>query len=137
MIRPAALSTPLVIAAAGVATAEAWPAEAQTAPSGQDITLHEVLYEEQPYSGEMQVVVRLIAPAIAQESLQASSLREDMDWACRTWGLAAAGTLSSPPDVVVVQLMETPFERGQAMPGTRQLIETYRLEGPLCIWDFF
>ncbi|MBF9058527.1 hypothetical protein HKCCSP123_04965 [Rhodobacterales bacterium HKCCSP123] len=114
-----------------------WPMGEIDAPSGQPLTLHGLLVEENPWSGELQVVVRLLAPSIAGDRLTNSELREDMDWACRTWGVPVAETRSMTPDWVIVEMMEAPVERGVTAPGVRRYFESYRLEGPICIWELF
>lgn len=106
------------------------------APSGFDVTLHEVMYEEQPYSGEMLVIVRLLAPAIASPVL-AANLQGDMEWACETWGLPAADALASDADRIVVELMAAPVPRGEAAPETRQFFETYSIEDASCMWELY
>lgn len=108
-----------------------------TAPSGQVVTLTDVLVEENPWSGEVQVVVRLVAPAIAGPDAVSTAIRADMDWACETWGLPAAAELTSPPDWIVVEMMEGPAQRGEPTPGLRRLFETYRPDGAICIWELF
>ncbi len=106
------------------------------APSGISLTLHEVLTEEQPFSGEQLVVVRLLAPAIASPVL-AANLQADMEWACAEWGLPASDALSSAADQIIVELMAAPVARGEPAPEIRQFFETYRPENGLCIWELF
>lgn len=134
--RGPAVAAALAFAPLGSAAQEGLVAHAE-APSGQRLILAEVLTEEQPWSGEMLVVVRLLAPAIAEDVLTGSEVREDMDWACRLWGLPAARALASPPDRVVVEMMAERAPRGESTPGIRRFFETYRIEGPLCIWELF
>lgn len=119
------------------ALAEPWPAGAVAAPSGLSVTLNEIVFEENPWSGEMGVVVRLLAPELAQGMQNPFDLRADMDWACATWGQPAAATLSAPPDLVVVEMMAAPVPRGMPDPAILQVFEQYRLEGPDCIWELF
>ncbi len=125
------------LAAAGEIMQGDWPTGEITSPSGQPLVLRDLMAEENPWSGEMQIVVRLLAPLIAGEGLTNSELREDMDWACRTWGVPAAQTRSMMPDWVIVEMMEAPTERGVPTPGIRRYFESYRLEGPVCIWELF
>jgi hypothetical protein len=130
--------TPLVslLLAAGAQAQDGRIAGAE-APSGQQVTLSQVIAEEDPWSGAMQIVVRLVAPAIAGDTRANSQLREDMDWACRTWGVPAAQEVSATPDRVVVEMMAEPAPRGEATPGIRRIFESYRLEGPDCVWELF
>jgi hypothetical protein len=117
--------------------AEDWPSGEVAAPSGLQVSLHEVIFEENPWSGETMVVVRLLAPAIAGPIENPIALRDDMEWACRTWGLPAAATLTAAPDMVVVEMMADLVERGVAAPETRQFFEQFTLDGPSCIWELF
>ena len=119
------------------ALAEPWPEGEAAAPSGLSVTLNEILFEENPWSGEMMVVVRLLAPTLAEGITNPFDLRADMDWACATWGRPAALTLAAPPDIVVVELMAALVPRGQPDPAILQVFEQYRLEGPDCIWELF
>jgi hypothetical protein len=117
--------------------AEAWPLGELAAPSGLSLSLMELLFEENPWSGEMLVVVRLLAPTIVEDLDTPLMLRTDMDWACRTWGVPAAATLATAPDLVVIEMMASPVERGVSAPEVPQFFEQYRLEGPVCIWELF
>jgi len=137
MIRPAASLAALLALAPPAAATQAWPLGEIIAPSGLTVMLDDVIFEENPWSGEILVVVRLIAPTLADDTAASVSLREDMDWACTTWGVPAAETLATPPDFVVVEMMAEPVERGQSSPGIAQVFEQYRLEGQICIWELF
>lgn len=128
------LATPL---AGALALAPLWAMAESVAPSGLRLSLHELLVEENPWSGETLVVVRLLAPTISQDLPDPVTLRADMDWACATWGQPAAEDLAVPPDQVVVEMMAAPAERGIATPEIRRFFETYRLDGPSCIWELF
>lgn len=127
----------LLAAAAPAAMAEAWPVGEVVAPSGQVLVVHDVTFEQDPWSGEIQVAVRLLAPMIADDGLGPDEVRADMDFACRTWGLPAAATRATPPERVIVELMAAPAERGVATPDIRRYFEQYRLQGPDCIWELF
>lgn len=107
------------------------------APSGQPVTLHELMTEQNPWSGETQLVIRLIAPELAEDRLSEASIAADMDWACTTWGIAAADQQSDAIEWVVVEMMASLAPRGSTTPDIRRLYETYRLEGDACIWELF
>ncbi len=135
MIAPA---LPSVLPLAGlVALVPLGAVGAVSAPSGQPVTLHELVTEQNPWSGETQLVVRLITPMIAADSLSDGAILEDMGWACRTWGQPAARQRADATDWVVVEMMAAPAPRGTATPEIRRFFETYRLEGDLCIWELF
>jgi hypothetical protein len=119
------------------ALAEPWPVGEVAAPSGLAVLLDEIVFEENPWSGEMMVVVRLLAPTLSEGITNPFDLRADMDWACATWGQPAARSLAAPPDIVVVEMMAASVPRGAPDPAILQVFEQYRLEGPDCIWELF
>lgn len=120
-----------------VALADPWPSGEVVAPSGMAVALEDLLFEENPWSGESLAVVRLVAPSLAQALSDPFALRADMDWACATWGPPAAASVSTAPDIVVVEMMAAPVERGSPNPAILQVFEQYRLVGPDCIWELF
>jgi len=125
-------------------------------PSGQTVTLHEVLLERR--GDTHQVVLRYVAPAIARASrtVDFDLAEPDMDALCATSGLAAAANAAataattaagvsregdaSGPDAVnriLVTLMDRPVERGVADPSVSQFNNLYRPENGRCIWEAF
>jgi hypothetical protein len=119
------------------ALADPWPMGEVVTPSGMAVALEDLLFEENPWSGESLAVVRLIAPELAQALTDPFALRADMDWACATWGLPAAASVSSAPDIVVVEMMAALVPRGVPDPAILQVFEQYRLVGADCIWELF
>lgn len=106
------------------------------APSGQPVVLHEVLSEQIPWSGERQIVVRLIAPMIAEGRLGDDAILGDMEWACRLWG-HPTGAQDDAAEWVVVEMMAEIAPRGIPTPGISRFFETFRREGDDCIWELF
>jgi hypothetical protein len=100
------------------------------------VTPHAVHYEEDPYSGDRLVVVRLIAPAVASPVLSAN-LQADMEWACETWGLPASDALARPAERIIVEMMQAPVPRGEPSPDIVQFFETYTPVDGVCIWRLF
>lgn len=130
-----AAAAALALVAAPV-RADAPPVSPVPAPSGYEVRLHEILDETQPYDGTRLLVVRLVAPAIS-DRVSAPNLQADMQWACETWGLAAAAARADAPDQIIVEFMEAPVARGVASPGTRRFFETYTMRDGTCIWSLF
>lgn len=112
-------------------------ADAATPPSGQPLTLHERLVETDPWSGAVQLVIRLLAPMIAQDSLSDQEIRKDMDWACKFWGHPTTDHSDAQLDWVIVEMMAAPTSRGTITPDIQRFYETYRRDGDLCIWELF
>ncbi len=106
------------------------------APSGYEVRLHEILVETQPFDGTRQVVVRLVAPAIAAP-VTAPNLQADMQWACETWGLEEAANQPEPPERIIVEMMARIVPRGEASPDVTRFFETYLVIDASCIWSLF
>lgn len=113
------------------------PAAAETpTPSGLAVTLLGTLLEPLPGPEGQQVVVRVLAPAIASLDMS-EALQADMEWACEIWGAPAALAADLPEADIIVSFMAAPVPRGVAAPDTRQFIERYRVAAGDCIWEFF
>ena len=106
-------------------------------PSGQALELVETLAETQPGTGELWLVVRVLAPAIGQNGFDPDDAQVDLDWICGTWGLEAAANQAEQPAMVVVQMMDRIVPRGQAAPEATQFFAGYTLENGDCIWEVF
>jgi hypothetical protein len=119
------------------ALAEAWPRNQISAPSGQAVILHEWLHEQNPWSGENQIVIRLVAPGIGAAGIDDAALRGDMDWACELWARPIAAAADEMAGMVVIEIMAAPTPRGTPTPEINRYYETYRLAGDACIWELF
>lgn len=125
---------PAVLAALAAPAARAQE-EAPVPPSGQALDLAEVLVEEQPFTGETLVVVRILAPAIGTGEVDADAALADLDWACETWGRPEAEALDQPVAEIVVQMMDRVVPRGVPDPAATQYFASYTLDDGLCIWE--
>ena len=110
-------------------------AEPITAPSGQLVTLHDVVLE--PDAGIARF--RYLTPAInpAGQGLQHDEVFGDFEWLCETMaipGLAGAGKTA---DHVIITFFDRAVAFGVATPKATQFIESYSIEGTTCIWDAF
>ncbi|WP_439138736.1 DUF6497 family protein [Roseicyclus sp.] len=119
------------------ALAEAWPTQQVSAPSGQALILHEWLNEQNPWSGESQIIIRLLAPTIGAAGVDDTALRADMDWACDRWGRTIAQAASATTGQIVIEMMAAPTPRGTPTPEINRFYETYSLAGDACIWELF
>jgi hypothetical protein len=119
------------------ALAEAWPTAEVRAPSGQAMALQEWLDEQNPWSGERQIVIRLVAPGIGAAGIDDAALRADMDWACDNWARPIAAAADAMTGMVVIEMMAAPTPRGTPTPEINRYYETYRLSGDACIWELF
>lgn len=108
-----------------------------TVPSGQAITLHEVLLDDTP--GALWARFRFVAPAIAREggSVSYDLAGPDMDHLCADLALAYLKDEGLAPARVVISLADRPVVFGDADPDATQFFEIYRPEGGTCIWEEF
>ena len=102
--------------------------------SGLDVTVHEVVIEQQPFSNDVFLVMRFLAPDLGTSN---APPLEDMQWACEQWGLREATTLSPPPTRIVVELMVRPPPRGEPNPAVVRVFEAFQPVDDTCVWVFF
>ncbi|MBF9047674.1 hypothetical protein LSUCC0031_11165 [Rhodobacterales bacterium LSUCC0031] len=136
MIRAAQIAG-LVALPPTAAMAEAWPMAEVIAPSGQAMILHEWLDEQDPWSGERQIIIRLLAPMIGVGGVDDAALRMDMAWACDLWGKPIATRADAADNTIVIEVMSAPTPRGTPTPEINRYYETYRITGDACIWELF
>jgi Family of unknown function (DUF6497) len=106
-------------------------------PSGLEVELVETLSETQAYSQEVWLIVRVLAPGIADQDISVEARAADTDALCAEWGVPAATDAAQAPDQIVIQMMSETVERGLAAPGVTQVFAGYRFESGICIWEDF
>ncbi|NRB17357.1 MAG: hypothetical protein HRU33_07215 [Rhodobacteraceae bacterium] len=106
-------------------------------PSGQNVTLSEVLLDETP--GELWVRFRFVAPAITRDSgsVDYDQAAPDMDHLCDALALPYLEIHAITPARVVISLMDRPVAFGAQDPAATQFFESYRPAGLRCIWEEF
>lgn len=107
------------------------------APSGQPLTLHEIVQEDIAWSDETQLVLRLVAPMLLAQSPSDAELNVDTQWLCETLAPEKIAQTGATPDWVIVELMASPAPRGIPTPEITRVFDSYRLENDLCIWELF
>jgi Family of unknown function (DUF6497) len=120
-----------------ISCALAGPVAAQQmdVPSGQSVTLSEVLIDEQP--GEVWVRFRFVAPAIARDggSVDYDIASPDMDHLCEALALPYLQQYALSPTRVVISLSDREVPFGAPSPEATQFFEAYRPETTRCIWE--
>ena len=106
-------------------------------PSGQAVTLNEVLIDDQP--GEIWVRFRFIAPDIARQggTVSYDIAAPDMDHLCENLVLPYLQEYALTPARVVISLSDRAVPFGAAAPEATQFFEAYRPETSRCIWEEF
>ncbi|PCI06834.1 hypothetical protein COB72_11370 [bacterium] len=106
-------------------------------PSGQPVTLSEVLIDEQP--GGIWVRFRFIAPDISRKggAVSYDIAAPDMDHLCETLVLSYLQEYALTPARVVISLSDRNVPFGASAPEATQFFEAYRPETSRCIWEEF
>ncbi|UWQ77872.1 DUF6497 family protein [Leisingera sp. S132] len=126
---------PFALCALTAAAAEAVPV-----PSGQPVTLAEVLLDEAPgQPGGTWARFRFLAPQIARGSGTVSyeAAAPDMDHLCGTIALPYLAEHGLSAARVVISLSDRMVPFGAQDPEATQFFEAYRPEGAACIWEAF
>lgn len=118
----------------------ALPAMAQNdhmVPSGQVVTLREILIDEA--TGAPWLRFRFLAPAIARAggTVSPDAAAQDMDHLCREIAAPYAETQGLMPERVVISLSDRDLAFGETNPDATQFFDVFRLEDGLCIWEEF
>ncbi|MDA7420717.1 DUF6497 family protein [Tritonibacter multivorans] len=127
----------LIWCAAGVARAEA-PLIAL--PSGNAVTLHEVLLDPTPTLGTETAPwarFRFVAPDLRRDGhgQTHAEAAADMDHLCRALVRPYLDLHQLSPSRVVISLADQPVPFGQAAPEVSQFFESYRLVDGACVWE--
>jgi len=111
-------------------------AAAQDVPSGQPVTLDEVLIEA--VGAEDWLRFRFLAPGLTPEvARDFATLQADIDTLCTEVALPYLQEFALAPDVLVISLMDRPVPFGAAAPDALQVFEMYRVESGACLWQEF
>ncbi|WP_254868678.1 DUF6497 family protein [Phaeobacter sp. HF9A] len=103
-------------------------------PSGQPVTLSEVLLDEAP--GALWARFRFVAPQIAGQTEQGDSA-EDIDYLCARLALPYVAHHQISPARVVISLADRAVPFGTSAPEATQFFETYRIADDTCVWEGF
>ncbi|MHA6262758.1 DUF6497 family protein [Arenibacterium sp. CAU 1754] len=111
--------------------------EALSVPSGQLITLNEVLLDDTP--GETWLRFRFIAPRIARGAgaVVYDVAAIDMEHLCHELVIPYVDDYDLSPARVVISLSDRAVPFGDTDPDATQFFETFRLEDARCIWEEF
>jgi len=128
---------PIPAMALSLVTVSAGAQQVVLVPSGQPVTLDEVLLDENP--GELWVRFRFIAPKIGKNvgKIGYDVTAVDMDHLCETLALPYIDQYGLEPARVVISMSDRAMIFGAADPTATQYFEAYRTESARCIWEEF
>lgn len=121
MMRAATLI--LVLAALPVA------AQQITAPSGQMVTLFDVVLEPDTNLARF----RFLAPEIAERAFD--TVQGDLPWLCANVALPALAANDWTVGQVIVSLSDRELELGATDPEAVQFFEGYSITDGACVWE--
>lgn len=113
------------------------PALAQEVPSGQPVTLQEVLIDA--VGAETWLRFRFLAPEIAREggSIDYDKAAEDIVHLCSFLALPYVAEYDLNGDVIVISLADRATEFGVPDPDATQFFEAFRPVDNICILEDF
>lgn len=119
-----------------IATA-GWAEQSVETPSGQVVTLSEILLDENP--GELWVRFRFLAPQIApgDDAIPADIAAVDMQALCDEMAVPFVVDNAIEPARIVVSFSDRDVPFGQSDPDATQFFELFSLQNSACIWEEF
>lgn len=110
-------------------------AQAVEVPSGQAITLHEVLIDT--VGDDTWVRFRFVAPQIArgETTLDFEVVDLDMSHLCSAFALPYLVDFDLTGDVIVISLSDRQTEFGTPNREATQIFEAYRPVDNICMWE--
>lgn len=107
-------------------------------PSGQPVTLQDVIWNEPGPEG-LTVRFRFVAPEITPETgvNDFEAMAEDMLHLCQNYALPRVITSTPLPQQIVISLSDVPVEFGVAAPEATQFFDAFSIEDGVCIWEMF
>lgn len=105
-------------------------------PSGQAVTLEEILLDENP--GELWVRFRYLAPDLPSSLyVDPQVTAQDMQHLCDAYAAPYLVDNQISPAKVVISMSDRMVPFGEPDPAATQIFELFRLEGDVCIWEEF
>lgn len=120
-----------------IAMCFATSATAQDVPSGQAVTLNEVLVDR--VDQEAWVRFRFLTPEIARGAgaITYEQAQDDLAALCEAVARPYLVEYALGADVVVISLMDRAVPFGVSDPEATQFFETFRIQDDACVWQAF
>ena len=99
-------------------------------PSGNEVTLQEVLWQEGEEIGTLWVRFRFVLPKLADVPYEHAL--SDLDALCTQVAVPEIARDGREPDLVIVSLADRESEFGEFDPDMEQMFEAYVVEDGLC-----
>lgn len=110
--------------------------EVPAVPSGQAISLQEVLLDVKPDGVLTYARFRFVTPEIGTERSY-GDVETDFAFLCAEYALPIVEAGPDKVDQIVISFASQPVEFGVSDPDTTQFFEAFRVENGSCIWEEF
>lgn len=122
------------VALLAVATTVRGQEGAPTVPSGLDLTLYELILENQ-YDGQIWARYRFVAPDLEQADFD--RVAGDFPEICASYALPELDALGTHPEMIVLSYANRPIPFGEPAPDAVQFVESFRVDQGSCIWEVY
>jgi hypothetical protein len=117
--------------------AMAGSAEPIPVPSGQFVTLQDVVWSVAPFQG-FRLRFRFVAPEIrAGGTVDFGQASADMMALCQGYAREKMAALGGAPEQIIISMAEKPVAFGETLPEVVQFFEAFRIEGDTCILEIY
>jgi hypothetical protein len=110
------------------------PAQEMPVPSGTQMTLFEVLFEQEPVPLAR---FRFVVPAIAQGAVSFGDLLPDIEYLCGTVAVPALAANGWTTGEIVISLSEQELTFGENAPDITQYFQPFSIQGDACQMEDF
>lgn len=107
-------------------------------PSGQDVTLLDVIWNEMGPVG-LTMRFRFVAPGIARDGgkVDFETAVADMQALCEGFALPRLAGLGPKPAQIVISLADRAVPFGESAPDATQFFEAFSIDGTTCTWEMY
>ena len=121
-----------------LADASATPDPGVTLPSGQVVTLIDVLNNVAGPDG-LAARFRFLAPAIARDTgtIDAETASADMDYLCASYALPRISNIGPQPVQIIISLSDINVPFGETHEEATQFFNSYSIKDGVCSWEMF
>jgi hypothetical protein len=109
-----------------------------TVPSGQPVTLLDVIWNETGPDG-LTLRFRFLAPQIARlgGSVDVDTATADIHALCESFALPRISDFGPVPQQVIISLSDAAVPFGESAPEATQFFEAFAIRDGACIWEMF
>ena len=110
-------------------------AQAVSVPSGTEMKLFDVIFDQEPPIARFRFVAPDISPS--GRALQFSDVLEDFEYLCADVVLPALAASNQSAQVIVISLSEREIAFGEVAPDVVQFFQPFDISNGTCMWEEF